>query len=319
MHISNLSIDTQSEMVGHKGALEKLRSLYVSGKIAPCWLLVGQRGIGKSTFAHHFAKEILTCNPQNPLGLSENIVNRQIKAGSYPNLLVIRKPLNKDGETAQEIPVDEARKVIDFLHQSPAIPGWRAVIVDSIDELNKAAANSLLKILEEPPQKTLFLLVCHSLGKILPTIRSRCQQLNLSPLTLEDLNKKAIQPISEEIAKYVRGSLGLYHSLSDAGGIVFIQDLTKIIDFSRKGQINPVQKFCEEISKDPKRYSCFLWLIEQWIYRKTLETIAQERAQWVLVWEKITEFLKDAQNTHLDKNQIMLSCFLIIENPNIYS
>jgi hypothetical protein len=83
--------------------------------------------------------------------------------------------------------------------------------------------------------------------------------------------------------------------------------------------MNPVQRFCEEVSKDPKRYSCFLWLIEQWIYKTTLNTNSEERAHWVLVWEKLIAFLRGAKTTHLDKNQVMLSCFLIIENPNIYS
>ena len=319
MQLPHLSPGAGEKLVGHQDPLEKLRALYTAGNLAPCWLLVGQRGIGKGAFAYQFAKEILTSNPQNPAGLPENIVSRQIKVGSYPNLLVIEKALNKEGEVANEISVDEARKVLDFLHQSPAIPGWRVVIVDAVDELNRAAANSLLKILEEPPQKTLLLLVCHSLGQVLPTIRSRCQQLNFSPLTIDDLNQIATEPVSEELFAYVKGSLGLYDSLSEAGGVTFIRTLTQIIDSARKGQMNPVQRFCEEVSKDPKRYSCFLWLIEQWVYKTTLRTNSEERAHWVFVWEKLTAFLKDAKKTHLDKTQIMLSCFLIVENPNIYS
>ena len=319
MQFPYLSSVSQEKLVGHQDALEKLRALYATGNLAPCWLLVGQKGIGKGVFAYQFAKEILTANPQNPTGLSENIVSRQIKVGSYPNLLVIEKALNKEGEMANEISVDEARKVLDFLHQSPSIPGWRVVIVDAVDELNRAAANSLLKILEEPPQKTVFLLVCHSLGQVLATIRSRCQQLNFSPLTSQDLNQIATEPVSEELVSYVKGSLGLYYSLLEAGGLNFIQTLTQIIDSARKGQMNPVQRFCEEVAKDPKRYSCFVWLIEQWVYKTTLNTSSDERAHWVLVWEKLTAFLKGAKTTHLDKTQIMLSCFLIIENPNIYS
>ena len=123
MQFPYLSSVSQEKLVGHQDALEKLRALYATGNLAPCWLLVGQRGIGKGVFAYQFAKEILTANPQNPTGLSENIVSRQIKVGSYPNLLVIEKALNKEGEMANEISVDEARKVLDFLHQSPSIPG----------------------------------------------------------------------------------------------------------------------------------------------------------------------------------------------------
>lgn len=319
MHFTPLSSSISENMVGHSDPLEKLRGLYATGNLAPCWLLVGQRGIGKATFAYQFAKEVLITNPQNPTGLSENIVSRQIKAGSYPNLLVIERSFNKDGELANEISVDEARRVLDFLHQSAAIPGWRVVIVDAVDELNRAAANSLLKILEEPPQKTLFLLVCHTLGQVLPTIRSRCQQLNFSPLTFSDLNKASEEPLSEELASYVKGSLGLYHSLTDAGGADFINRLTQTINAARNGHMAAVQRFCEEVSKDPKRYSCFLWLIEQWLYRATIKASGEEQAYWSQVWERLTAFLRGAKSTHLDKNQVLLSCFLIIENPNIYS
>lgn len=319
MHFPPLSSTIQEKMVGHQDALERLRTLYASDSLAPCWLLVGQRGIGKATFAYQFAKEVLVTNPQNLTGLSENIVSRQIKAGSYPNLLVIERSFNKEGEQANEISVDEARKVLEFLHQSAAIPGWRVVIVDAVDELNRAAANSLLKILEEPPQKTLFLLVCHALGQVLPTIRSRCQQLNFSPLTFQDLNQASGESLSEDLASYVKGSLGLYRSLIDAGGMDFIQSLAHIIHAARKGQMSVVQKFCEEVAKDPKRYTCFLWLIEQWLYKVTIKSSGEEQAYWVQVWERLTAFLKGAKTTHLDKTQIMLSCFLIIENPNIYS
>ena len=319
MHLTPLSSSISQKMVGHLDPLKKLRGLYTAGTLAPCWLLAGQRGIGKATFAYQFAKEVLVTNPQNPTGLSENIVSRQIKAGSYPNLLVIERSFNKDGELANEISVDEARKVLDFLHQSAPIPGWRVVIVDAVDELNRAAANSLLKILEEPPQKTLFLLVCHALGQVLPTIRSRCQQLNFSPLTFADLSEVSDEPLSEELASYVKGSLGLYQSLVEAGGADFINSLTQTINAARNGQMTVVQRFCDEVSKDPKRYSCFLWLIEQWLYKATLKASGEGQAYWVQVWERLTAFLKGAKTTHLDKNQVLLSCFLIIENPNIYS
>jgi DNA polymerase III gamma/tau subunit len=98
MQLPHLSSGAGEKLVGHQDALKKLRSLYTAGNLAPCWLLVGQRGIGKGAFAYQFAKEILTSNPQNPTGLPENIVSRQIKVGSYPNLLVIEKALNKEGE-----------------------------------------------------------------------------------------------------------------------------------------------------------------------------------------------------------------------------
>jgi len=305
-----------SLVMGHQKVLEMLKTLYYQGNLAPAWLLVGQRGIGKATLAYHLAREVLAVNPQNPTGLSAALVDRQITAGSYPNFLVIERPENADGERVNEIPVDEARKTLDFLYQSPAIPGWRVVIVDAADELNRAASNSLLKVLEEPPAKTLFLLVCHSLGQVLPTIRSRCQKVNLEPLSIADLGHLSIE---EDIFEYAQGSLGLYDSLLKAGGADFTRKLAKAIEAARGGQTAAAQRFCDDVSKDKTQYSCFLWLIEQYAYKAVLAAKGPEQAHWVKVFESLTAFLKGAKTTHLDKSQLMLSCFLIIENPSIYT
>ncbi len=304
------------KIIGHEEVLDTLRSLYAQGTIAPCWLLVGQRGIGKATLAYQFAREVLSTNPQNPDGLSLSLVSRQIEVGSYPNLLVIERLVNEEGEEAKEISVNEARKVLDFLHQTPAIPGWRVVIIDAVDELNRSAANALLKILEEPPAKTLILLICHSLGQVLPTIRSRCQKLYCNPLSLEGFNQLQEDGVEEELLPYVRGSLGLYHSLVNVGGVTFLKRVEQAAQQAKMGQLSLGQKLLEEVSKKPDQFKCFLWLIEQWVYQTTLKTTS-DQAYWVKVYEKLSAFLKAAKTTHLDKAQLMLSCFLIIENPGI--
>ncbi len=305
------------KVLGHQEVLSTLRNLYVQETIAPCWLLIGQQGIGKATLAYQFAREVLSMSPQNPQGMSPLMVSRQIAVGSYPNLLTIERSINEEGEEAKEISVSESRKVLDFLHQSPAIPGWRVVIIDAVDELNRSASNALLKILEEPPLKTLILLVCHSLGKVLPTIRSRCQKLHCKPLSPEDFETLQEKDVEKELLPYVKGSLGLYRLLIAVGGMEFLNKAEQAIVQAKGGQLSSTQKFLEEVSKKPDQYKCFLWLIEQWVYQTTLK-VTSEQEYWVKVYEKLSLFLASAKTTHLDKNQLMLSCFLIIENPNIY-
>jgi len=305
------------KVIGHQDVLKTLRDLYHQDTIAPCWLIVGQRGIGKATLAYQFAREVLSMNPQNPDGLPPSLVFRQVAVGSYPNLLTIERTVNEEGEEAREISVNESRKVLNFLHLSPAVPGWRVVIIDAVDELNRSAANALLKILEEPPLKTLILLVCHSLGQVLPTIRSRCQKLHCKPLDAKDFAELEERSVEEELLPYVRGSLGFYRSLVDVGGMVFLKKIEQAALQAKAGQLSFAQKFSEEVSKNPDQYKCFLWLISQWVYQTTLKT-TQDQAHWVRVYEKLNAFLGAAQTTHLNQNQLMLSCFLIIENPSIY-
>src|SRR5258707_5748463 len=112
-------------------------------------------------------------------------VARQITAGANGGLLVLERGLNDRGVLRTVITVDETRETISFFGSTAAVDGWRVCIVDTVDELNPNAANALLKILEEPPQRSLFLLVSHSPARAFPTILSRCRKLPLRPLATE--------------------------------------------------------------------------------------------------------------------------------------
>ncbi|MCX7337879.1 MAG: AAA family ATPase [Alphaproteobacteria bacterium] len=305
---------SQKTVFGHAGAMTTIKSLYDQGNLAPCWIVWGQRGIGKSTLAYQLAREILSANPQNPNGLSPEIVGRQIANGAYPNLFVLTRGNNKDGDLNTVISVEDSRKVIDFLRQSPSIPGWRVVIIDAVDDLTRQAANALLKILEEPPQKALILLICHSLGQALPTIRSRCQKLLCQPLTAADFLDWC-PDFDEGLFPLVRGSIGLYQSLQAAGGGIFVQQLDEMAMAARSNNFPKAQKWCETVAKNPSQYDCFLWLIEQWAYQKILNSTDTEQSHWLGVWQAVTSFLKDARSTHLDKTHVLITCFLMIENP----
>ena len=120
-------------------------------------------------------RETLRVDPSDP-------VARHIAAGAHGGLLVLERTLNDKGVMRTVITVDETRETITFFGSTAAVEGWRVCIVDTVDELNPNAANALLKILEEPPRQSLFLLVSHAPGRVLPTILSRCRRLALRPL-----------------------------------------------------------------------------------------------------------------------------------------
>ncbi len=154
------------------------------GRVHHAWLLAGPRGVGKATFAYRVARRLLgaAADPaRGRLGADpEDPISRQIVGRAHPDLLVLRRD-DEDGRARRQIPVDEARTLGEFFAKTPAMAAWRVAIVDAADDLNDAAANAVLKTLEEPPERGLLLLVSHAPGGLLPTVRSRCRRLRFEP------------------------------------------------------------------------------------------------------------------------------------------
>lgn len=184
------------KLFGHVAAERVLAEALASGRIHHAWLLCGPEGIGKATLAYRFARAALARADERDLfgdGLEVDPnapTARQVLAQAHPGLIAIRRPYDpKSKRFAATIPVDEVRRLRSFLSLSAEEGGWRIVIVDSADEMNANAANALLKSLEEPPQKTVFLIVSSEPGRLLPTIRSRCRMLHLEGLSREDMKR----------------------------------------------------------------------------------------------------------------------------------
>lgn len=164
-----------------------------SDRLHHAWLLTGPRGIGKATFAWSIARWILSGAESDDLTVShDDPVSRRIAALSEPRLNLIRRPWDdKAGRLRGEITVEEIRKLLGFFHMSASEGGRRIAIIDAADEMNVNAANALLKVLEEPPKDSLILMVAHQPARLLPTIRSRCRTMRLSPLPT-DLMSQAL-------------------------------------------------------------------------------------------------------------------------------
>ena len=176
-------------LFGHESAAAMLAAAYRARKLPHALLLGGPQGIGKATLAFHLAYHLLK-NP-NPSVAPETLSTpdtasplfRQVAMGAHPGVLHLTRPLNEKTKAFKTVlTVDEIRKVNRFLSMTSHDGSYRVVIVDPADDMNTNAANALLKNLEEPPAKTLFILITHSPGSLLPTIRSRCQMVRLSPL-----------------------------------------------------------------------------------------------------------------------------------------
>ncbi|GAB5506856.1 MAG: DNA polymerase III subunit delta' [Rhizobiaceae bacterium] len=175
-------------LVGHHNARQNLAKAFSEGRLHHALLLAGPSGIGKATLAFHLARHVLAgpgTAPADDLLLVEESAQlfRTVAQGSHAAVLHLTRPANERTKGFKTVvTVDEIRRVGKLLSLSAHDGGYRVVIVDPADDLNASAANALLKNLEEPPARTLFLLITHVPGRLMPTIRSRCQLIRLGPL-----------------------------------------------------------------------------------------------------------------------------------------
>ncbi len=232
-----------NRLFGHGEAEAFLARSYKSGKGHHAILIEVPQGIGKATLAFRFANHVLTHpDPQEaPDSLGDpdpaSSVSRQIASGASHNLLHMTRPVDeKTGRVKGAITIDEVRRAGRFFSQTSGTGNWRVVIVDPADDLNRNAANAILKILEEPPKRSLFLVLTHAPGKLLPTIRSRCLPLKLSPLApdalrraMEHLGLSVSGEKSEALMQAANGSVAEALKLLNHGGLDIVEAFGKVL------------------------------------------------------------------------------------------
>ncbi|MBX9684486.1 MAG: DNA polymerase III subunit delta' [Hyphomicrobium sp.] len=235
-------------VIGHGDAERIFAEALSSERMHHAWLITGAAGIGKATLAYRFARAALAREGERDLFgdaldvAADSSAYRQVTALSHPGLLVIRRGYDtKAKRFAQSIAVDDVRRLKSFLAMSAEEGGRRVIIVDSADELNINAANALLKSLEEPPSRTVFLIVSSAPGRLLATIRSRCRMLPLAPLTADDL-RRAVQAaltaaskaepspdVWADMERISGGSVRRALTLVDTGGFTLQARIDKIL------------------------------------------------------------------------------------------
>jgi DNA polymerase III subunit delta' len=236
-----------AHLFGHEGAEGAFLTAFNSGRLHHGWLISGPRGVGKATLAWRLARFLLATpmadggmfDPPPPTTLDiapDNPVARRMAALSEGRMFLLRRGLN-DKETAlsADIRVDEVRKMKSFFTLSAADGGRRAAIIDAADDMNPPAANALLKLLEEPPANVTLFLISHQPHRLLPTIRSRCRELRLSPLDAQHLSDAlaaaggTLPPEDmQAMAELAGGSVGDAFRLTNQDGLAVYADLIKL-------------------------------------------------------------------------------------------
>ncbi|AUH34097.1 DNA polymerase III subunit delta' [Paracoccus tegillarcae] len=222
-------------VIGQPSAIADFIQAARSQRLHHGWLLTGPRGVGKATTAWAIARWLLTGSDADDLTAPMDAPEaRRLAALSESNLMLIRRPWDdKTKHLRAEITVDEVRKLLSFFHMSATEGGRRIAIIDAADEMNPAAANALLKVLEEPPQDALILMVAHQPARLLPTIRSRCRELRLTPLSPDNmagvLDSLGSEADAEKLAALAGGSVGEALRLSGQDGLARYQDLVDLM------------------------------------------------------------------------------------------
>lgn len=204
-------------VIGHDEQIATLLAAARSGRLHHGWILAGPRGIGKATFARAVAARLLAeaagiAPPGDTLDLPQDHPTRKlIEADAHPDYAELYC-LEKESGTARNISVDQVRGLHRLIQSAPTFSSRRVVIIDSADDLERGAANALLKNLEEPPADMIFLLVSHAPGRLLPTIRSRCRTLHFDPLNNDDMRAvlRVVEPAlaAHEVDALVRSGEG---------------------------------------------------------------------------------------------------------------
>ncbi|MGV8939355.1 MAG: DNA polymerase III subunit delta' [Allorhizobium sp.] len=250
-----------TRLFGHETAEQFLAQGYQSGKGHHAMLIEGPEGIGKATLAFRFANHVLSHpDPSSaPSAMADpepsSAVSRQLASGASHNLLHLTRPVDeKSGKVKTAITVDEVRRAGHFFAQTSGTGNWRIVIIDPADDLNRNAANAILKILEEPPKRSLFLVLSHAPGRLLPTIRSRCLPLRLLPLDDADMGRAlghlGLAPRPEQAERLLelsKGSVARALKIINYGGIEIISAFEAIISGEGAGRRKAMHQLADAL------------------------------------------------------------------------
>ena len=311
---------------GHLPQWRALVEAHQSGRLHHAWLLQGPRGIGKATAAFAFARRLLSLpdatEDLGPGSDATDAVARQIAGGSHPNLVHITRPVTDKGTGFKtQITVEEIRKLNRFFRTTTSAKQWRVAIIDPADDMNRNAANALLKILEEPPERSIFLITNHMPGRLLPTIRSRCRVLRFDPLAADEMAATlATMPLGlgeDEMKAAIGlsdGSVRTAVSLIASGGLELEVHLRRILAASEPAWpdihalADALTQKGRETAFELTLAAAFKHLAEEAEARLAKGEVALASRQAAL-WASENERLREGLAYNLDRKQMLLSFF----------
>lgn len=310
-------------LLGQDTVLTRVSHALRAGRLPSAWLITGAPGVGKATLAYRIARYLLAygANDAGPADLfvpKDNKVAHLVAAQSHPGLLVLKRAINpRTGKLMTVLSVDEIRRLADFFGMTSGAGGWRVAIVDTADDMNDSAANALLKMLEEPPIHAMLLLLSNTPGRLLPTIRSRCQRLDLRPLNDELLEKAIAEQLPDmekgeriALARLSGGSIGAALRLATGAGASLAAAADQLIDRARDPDILALLSLGDKLYRVQDGLEMFgsflVTCLSERIRNKAYSgTTGLDR--WLALHERIEQNFARAKALNLEPRQTVLS------------
>ena len=311
------------QLWGQDEALARAAHALRSGRPPQGWLISGPPGVGKATIAYRIARYLLAhgARDSGAADLSvpaNNPDTMQVAAGAHPGLLLLERGINpKTGKQMTVVSVDEIRKLAGFFGMTSGAGGWRVAIVDTADDMNDNAANALLKMLEEPPSRAMLMLLSNTPGRLLPTIRSRCQRLVLRPLDdtamdqalrhfLPDLNQ-------DEHAQLIRlsgGSIGAALILAGGEGRELAAEADRLVEQAASPDLLALLALGDRlyrINDGLEKFGGFLVETLSDRIRARAHQGAPGLDRWTAALARLKDAFARAEGLHLEPRQTLLS------------
>jgi DNA polymerase-3 subunit delta' len=319
-------------LFGHAAAEAALLAAYRGGRVPHAFLLAGPKGIGKATLAYRMARFVfahpdpsaadvaaatsLAIDPGHP-------VARRVTAQGQADLLILERTPNEKGVLRQQIAVEDVRKSVAFFGSTAGEGGWRIAIVDAVDELNRFGANALLKILEEPPRRSLLLLVSHSMARVPATLRSRCRIVTLRPLAPPEVAQAvaaatgmaAADPAVAAAANAAEGSVARALALLDQDALTLRQQALDLLNHLPALDTGRLHALGDALAgSDPQPLAAFVDTVNAWLSERLDRDQGRlgTMARLAEAWERVNAAARDVAEYNLERKPLVFDVFGVL-------
>ena len=316
-------------LFGHAEAERTLIDAYRGGRIHHAWLIGGPAGIGKATLAYRMARFVLAhpdpasaaVRSAQTLALdADHPVARRVAAQAQGDFLVLERTESETGTLRTVITVDQVRRTVGFFGSTAGEGGWRVCLVDSADELHPSGSNALLKVLEEPPPRSLFLVVSSRPGRLLATIRSRCRRLSLRALDAPDVARAAGAALGRDAedsdigraAAAADGSVARAITLLGGSSLALRERVVELLATLPALDQRALHALGDTLGRaDDRAFTTFVDTIRDWLSaRLSIEPTQPGRlAQVAEVWDKLNRAAWDVEVFHLERKPMVFAVF----------
>lgn len=318
-------------LFGHDGAEQEFLAVYRTGRIPHAWLIGGEPGIGKATLAYRIARFVLAYPDPSRLPAAASLALdpahptvRRIAVNAHSDLLVLERIPGDSGKMRTVITVEQVRRLATFFGSTAGEGGWRVCIVDSADELKyPEGSNALLKMLEEPPQRALFLLVSHAPARLLPTIRSRCRRLALKPLGQGDVVRAAGIALGAQLgadatdaaivnaAAAARGSVSRAIALAGGPMLALREKVEELLGALPAPDPRALHALGDQLDRDRGLLEVFAGTVRDWLSAR-LDAEGNDLgrlARMADLWERLNRSVREVETYNLERKPLVFAIF----------